>query len=186
MIKIVTSLACVTLVSACASLLPATRTDASSFQTFEEARDAVVALVPMKSSRKAGEKNGFDFAKHPNTKILTHSDLVLLLVPAGLLKREDLDPGILVCMEARDACNGLGRGQGDGYVALGRADDLQPRRLAPGTNLGGLLLQVTVHPRIDGILVGLGEHDTPYPHVDDGDPQARQAGTPRKVGLGRR
>ncbi len=108
MFKIVTSLVCVTLLSACASLLPVTRTDASSFQTFEEARDAVVALVPMKSSRKAVEKGGIDFAKHPNTKILTHSDLVLLLVPAGLLKREDLDPGILVCMEARDACNGLG------------------------------------------------------------------------------
>jgi hypothetical protein len=29
------------------------------------------------------------------------------LVPAGLLKREDLDPGILVCVQARDSCNGL-------------------------------------------------------------------------------
>ena len=27
--------------------------------------------------------------------------------PAPLLRREDLDPGIWVCLEARDACRGL-------------------------------------------------------------------------------
>lgn len=93
--------------SACSTLLPVSHSDASSFQSFEEARGAVVALVPMKSSRRPGEPGGVDFAAQPNTKILTHSDVVRLLVPAGLLKREDLDPGILVCIEARDACSGL-------------------------------------------------------------------------------
>lgn len=107
MFKVVPSLVLVTLASACSSMLPVSHSDASSFQSFEAARDAVVALVPMKSSRKAAEKDGIDFAKQPNTKILTHSDVVRLLVPTGLLKREDLDPGILVCLEARDACNGL-------------------------------------------------------------------------------
>lgn len=107
MFKVVTSLALVTLVSACSSLLPVSHSDASSFQSFEAARDAVVALIPMKSSKKAGENGGVDFATQPNTKILRHSDVVRLLVPTGLLKREDLDPGILVCLEARDACNGL-------------------------------------------------------------------------------
>lgn len=107
MFKVAASLALFALVSACSSMLPVSHSDASSFQSFEEARNAVVALVPMKSSRKVAEKDGVDFAKQPNTKILTHSDVVRLLVPAGLLKREDLDPGILVCLEARDACNGL-------------------------------------------------------------------------------
>lgn len=107
MFRVVTLFAVVALVGACSSMLPVSHSDASSFQSFEEARNAVVALVPMKSSRTAGEKDGVDFAKQPNTKILTHSDVVRLLVPAGLLKREDLDPGILVCLEARDACNGL-------------------------------------------------------------------------------
>lgn len=107
MFKLAISLTLVVLTSACTSLLPVSHSNASSFQSFEEARTAVVALVPMKSSRREGEKNGIDFAKQPNTKILTHSDLVRLLVPAGLLKRQDLDPGILVCVEARDACSGL-------------------------------------------------------------------------------
>ena len=107
MFKFATLLALVTLASACSSMLPVSHSDASSFQDFDEARNAVVALVPMKSSKTVDARDGIDFAKQPNTKILTHSDVVRLLVPAGLLKREDLDPGILVCLEARDACNGL-------------------------------------------------------------------------------
>ncbi len=91
----------------CSSLLPVSHSNASAFQTFDEARDAVVALVPMKSTRSTAGDGGVDFAAQPNTKILTHSDVVRLLVPAGLLKREDLDPGILVCVQARDACRGL-------------------------------------------------------------------------------
>lgn len=107
MFKLVPLLALATLAGACSSMLPVSHSNASSFKSFEEARNAVVALVPMKSSKKIGEREGVDFAKQPNTKILTHSDVVRLLVPAGLLKREDLDAGILVCVEARDACNGL-------------------------------------------------------------------------------
>lgn len=101
------SLSVVLLAGGCTSLLPVSHSDASTFQTFEEARDAVVALVPMQSTRHTGGKDGVDFAAQPNTKILTHSDVVRLLVPTGLLKREDLDPGILVCVQARDACRGL-------------------------------------------------------------------------------
>lgn len=107
MFKLALSLALVLLTSACSSLLPVSHSDASSFKSFDEARNAVVALVPMKSARHAADDSGVDFAKQPNTKILTHADVVRLLVPAGLLKREDLDPGILICLEARDACNGL-------------------------------------------------------------------------------
>jgi hypothetical protein len=101
------SLTLVALTSACSSLLPVSQSNSSSFKSFDEARSAVVALVPMKTSKKTVNANGIDFAKQPNTKILTHSEIVRLLVPAGLLKRDDLDPGILVCVQARDACNGL-------------------------------------------------------------------------------
>ncbi len=97
----------VCLTGACSSLLPVSHSDASTFQSFEQARDAVVALVPMKTTRSVADGSGVDFAGHPNTKLLTHSDIVRMLVPAGILKREDLDPGIVVCLEARDACTGL-------------------------------------------------------------------------------
>ncbi len=61
----------------------------------------------MKSDRRTLKNNGFDPASHPNTKLLTHADVVRSLLPTTLLKREDLDPGILVCLEARDACHGM-------------------------------------------------------------------------------
>ncbi len=101
------TLALLGLTSGCSSLLPVSHSDTSTFQSFDEARDAVSSLVPMKSNKSGAEAHGIDFAKLPNTKLLTHSDIVRMLVPTGLLKREDLEPGILVCLEARDACKGL-------------------------------------------------------------------------------
>jgi len=106
--KLACSLSLVLLTSACSSMLPTANTDSTSFESFDAARTAIEALVPMQSKRSALEKNGFNPANLPNTKILTHSDVVRLLVPTGLLTREDLDPGILVCLEARDNCVGMG------------------------------------------------------------------------------
>jgi hypothetical protein len=106
MSKRVCSLLLVLLTSACSSMLPKAHTDTTSFQSFEEARAAIEALVPMQSDRRTLEKNGFEPAKHPNTTILTHADVVRRFVPSALLQRADLDPGILACLEARDACRG--------------------------------------------------------------------------------
>lgn len=88
-------------------MLPRSHTETTSFSSFEEARSAIEKLEPMKSDKSTLEKNGFNPATHPNTKILTHSDVVRLFVPSALLEREDLDPGILACLEARDRCHGL-------------------------------------------------------------------------------
>jgi hypothetical protein len=106
--KLACSLSLVLLTSACSSLLPTANTDSTSFESFDAARTAIEALVPMKSKRSVLEKDGFNPLTYPNTKILTHSDVVRLLVPTGLLTRADLDPGILVCVEARDNCLGMG------------------------------------------------------------------------------
>jgi len=97
----------VVLASGCASLLPVSHSDTSTFETFDQARSAVVALVPKRSTKTVVDSKGLDFSALPNTKFLTHSDVVRLLVPAGMLTRQDLDPGIVACLEARDACNGL-------------------------------------------------------------------------------
>ena len=100
-------LALALLSSACSSMLPKGHNESSSFHSFDDARQAVKGLAPMKTKLSQLEKNGFNPAAQPNTKLLTHSDVVKLLVPTGLLKREDLDPGIMVCVEARDACHGM-------------------------------------------------------------------------------
>lgn len=107
MLKFISALPLVLATAACTSMLPKANTDTSTFNSFEEARTAVKALVPMKSQRSALQTESFNPISHPNTKLLTHADVVRLYVPSALLKREDLDPGVLACLEARDACEGI-------------------------------------------------------------------------------
>jgi hypothetical protein len=97
----------VLLTSACSSLLPESHTDTTPFKSFDEAHAAIEALVPMKSDRAVLENNGFNPTKHPNTTLLTHADVARRFLPAAILKREDLDPGILLCLESRDDCHGI-------------------------------------------------------------------------------
>lgn len=94
------------LVAGCSSLLPRSRSESSPFKSFEEARNAIDALVPMTSDVATLTRLGISPIQQPNTVILTHADIVRRFVPSALLKREDLDPGVLACLEARDACRG--------------------------------------------------------------------------------
>lgn len=91
----------------CTSLLPRKHTESTTFNTFDEARTAIEAIVPMQSTRQSIEKNGLNFNDYPNAIQLTHADVVRRFLPSTLLKREDLDPGILQCLESRDACRGV-------------------------------------------------------------------------------
>jgi hypothetical protein len=91
----------------CASLLPTSKTVLSEFQSFEEARLTIEGLVPTKSTLGNLNSLGIDPVKHPNTTILTHADVVRRFVPGSVLGKSDLDPGVVSCLEARDACRGL-------------------------------------------------------------------------------
>lgn len=94
------------LTSGCSSMLPRSQNESSPFHTFDEASNAIDGLIPMKSDVAALAKLGIDPVKQPNTVILTHTDIVRRFVPSALLQREDLDPGVLACLEARDSCRG--------------------------------------------------------------------------------
>lgn len=87
-------------------MLPKASTESPTFQTFEEAQRAVEALVPQKSRLTDLVDSGLTPAKQPNTLILTHADVVRRMVNGSVLGKEDLDPGILTCIHARDACRG--------------------------------------------------------------------------------
>lgn len=102
-IAAITALLC----GGCASMLPNSHTDSSSFQSFEEARSVIEGLVPMATTAQMVEKSGMGMDAQPNSKLLTHSDVVRLLVPASVLRAEDLDPGVLACVRAREACHGI-------------------------------------------------------------------------------
>lgn len=98
--------AAVLLVSGCTSLLPRARSESSPFKSFDEASKAIDALTPMQTKIDAVTALGIDPVKQPNTVILTHADIVRRFVPSALLKREDLDPGVLRCLQVREACRG--------------------------------------------------------------------------------
>lgn len=94
------------LTAACSSMLPVVHNESSPFTSFDDARRAIDSLVPMKSDVETLTRMGIDPAKQANTTILTQADVVRRFVPSALLQREDLDPGVLICLQARDECRG--------------------------------------------------------------------------------
>lgn len=60
----------------------------------------------MRSQASELAKMGIEPVQLPNTEILTHADVVRRFLPSGSIRREDLDPGVVTCLEARDACRG--------------------------------------------------------------------------------
>ncbi len=94
------------LIGGCSSLLPKSQTESPTFQNFDDARLAIESLVPTKSNLSTLSAMGIDPAKQPNTLILTHSDIVKKVVNGSVLSKDDLDPGIVKCLNARDACRG--------------------------------------------------------------------------------
>lgn len=101
------SVALLGLLAACSNLLPHGQTRVSEFQSFEQARIAIEGLQPATSTLTSLRAIGIDPLKSPNATLLTHADVVRRFVPAGVIERRDLDPGIVQCLEARDACRGL-------------------------------------------------------------------------------
>ena len=97
----------VTGITGCSSLLPNSHSEASSFKTFEEARAAIESLIPMQSNQDTLTALGIEAGKQPNTTLLTHADVVRRFVPGSVLTKQDLNAGIVACIEAKDSCRGL-------------------------------------------------------------------------------
>lgn len=91
----------------CGNLLPHSQTHVSEFTSFAQARDAIEALQPGTSTLESLRKVGIDPAKSANITLLTHADVMRRFVPAGVIEKRDLDPGIVQCLQARDACRGV-------------------------------------------------------------------------------
>jgi hypothetical protein len=67
---------------------------------------AIESLVPAKGNLSTLSAMGIDPAKRPKTLILTHADIIKKVVNGSVLSKDDLDPGIVKCLNARDACRG--------------------------------------------------------------------------------
>jgi len=92
---------------ACTSLLPRAGNESFYFDSFEQAQHAIESLVPMQSNEGDLSARNLDPDHQPNTIILSFADISKKFLGGGLLSKDDLGPGIIACLAARDACRGL-------------------------------------------------------------------------------
>jgi hypothetical protein len=106
--RVFVSLFSACLLSACASLLP-TAQDKSvqAWTSFEEAMASYNKIEPFVTDLDAVRQLGFDPFKTPNVRILNHAQVVQLVLPQPIHDEGMVPPGILACMRANDACQGL-------------------------------------------------------------------------------
>lgn len=90
--------------SGCSGLLPKSRTESPTFQSFDEARQAIEAIVPMHSNLASLREMHIDPDHQPNTLILSYADILKRVTNGSMLHKTDLDPGLLACINAHDAC----------------------------------------------------------------------------------
>lgn len=90
----------------CSGLLPKSRTESPTFQSFDEARQAIQAIVPMHSNLASLREMHMDPDHQPNTVILAYADIIKRVINGSVLSKTDLDPGLLTCINAHDACQG--------------------------------------------------------------------------------
>lgn len=87
-------------------MLPRSNNASSSFTQFEDLRNAVESLQPMKSDLAALRQLGIDPIALPNTLILSYADILRRFAIGTVVIQEQLDPGIATCLLARDGCRG--------------------------------------------------------------------------------
>ena len=97
---------CAALLSAgCVTLLPESQSEVSSgWHSFEEARTAIEAIAPGRTTASELHALGIDPYASANVQLLTFSDIALrfpLNIPT-----ERLDQGLRQCLEAGKACSG--------------------------------------------------------------------------------
>jgi len=98
--------AAVFIFSGCVSLLPSSKETArtQSWGTFEEAKAAFEQIVPYRTTTEELQRIGFDAESTSNMRILTHLDIIQRFMQNPSIKKEDLDEGILACINAKADC----------------------------------------------------------------------------------
>lgn len=90
---------------ACTSLLPrGTSVTASPWAEYADARAAFDKIEPMKTTTEELKVLGFDAMSGVNVTLLNYTDVITRFIPSPVIAREDLEDGILQCIEAKQAC----------------------------------------------------------------------------------
>lgn len=91
----------------CAALQPRGQTETrESWPDYESAHASIECIVPQQTRRKKLAVSGIDPFTNPAITILNYSDIVQRFAVSVTVRREELDPGILECLEAGKACTG--------------------------------------------------------------------------------
>jgi hypothetical protein len=97
----------VSMLSACANLLPAGETRVGlGWRNFEQARGAFEAIQPYHSNRADVHAMGLDPFKNPSVSMLSYSDVLQRFGTGSVLRADQLERGVRECMESGKRCTG--------------------------------------------------------------------------------
>lgn len=90
----------------CAALLPKSKAETeSAWQSFGEARAAIERIEPFKTTRADLRAAGIGTENDPTITLLSHVDIAVRFPIGGVLREQDVDPGVRDCLRAGKACN---------------------------------------------------------------------------------
>ena len=93
------------MLTGCASLLPSsTIITKSPWANFDGAKLTYDKIVPDVTTVDDLKKLGIDPSITPNIKIMNVTEVINIFLPNPSIKKEDLDPGIQICIKSKDRC----------------------------------------------------------------------------------
>jgi hypothetical protein len=90
------------LMQGCASLLPSSKeVTKSRWNNFDQAKSAYEKIIPNRTTLEDLKELGFNSESTPNITIMNYLDVAKAVQP---IRKQDLDTGLAVCLDAKDAC----------------------------------------------------------------------------------
>ena len=92
--------------SSCTALLPKSKAETEAmWSSFDEAKTAIERIDPYKTTRGDLKALGIGTDRDPTITLLSHVDIAVRFPIGGVLREQDVDPGIRDCLKAGKACN---------------------------------------------------------------------------------
>ena len=90
----------------CAALLPQSQsTGTSKWESYDAANSSFSRIAPYTTTKQDLASLGLDPTNNANITILNYSDIIRRFIPSSAIASENLDKGIVDCIEAKNACS---------------------------------------------------------------------------------
>lgn len=90
----------------CTALLPKSQAETEAiWRSFDEARIAIEKIEAYKTTREDLRSVGIGTPGDPTITLLSHVDIAVRFPIGGVLREQDVDPGIRDCLRSGKACN---------------------------------------------------------------------------------